>query len=127
MISRYTILLILNLPLVFIGLLGTLQQLANKKVSRASIVIKALIWLVILFGLIFSESIYDFLYSNNLTQTSSLSLFDVVEITGINYLLVIVRNVSKSLMEAQARINELNQEASIRLSEIEARRSLTKD
>src|SRR5688572_26524691 len=119
MISRYTILLILNLPLVFIGLLGTLQQLANKKVSRASIVIKALIWLVILFGLIFSESIYDFLYSNNLTQTSSLSLFDVVEITGINYLLVIVRNVSKSLMEAQARINELNQEASIRLSEIE--------
>jgi hypothetical protein len=74
-------------------------------------------WLSILGGLIFAESIYGFLFSNNLTQTEPLSLFDVIQITGIIVTLFIANQAHTKADLLERRIQDLHQELSIRLAD----------
>jgi hypothetical protein len=85
--SRYLILVILNTPLVLAALLEALVEYRMKKMSAKSFARQVIIWLVIFSGIAGAKFIYEFLFSNGLTQTEPLSLFDVIQITGIVVLL----------------------------------------
>ena len=114
--SRYLILVILNTPLVVAALLSALVNFKMGKISRKAFIRRVIFWLVIFFGLAFTQSIYDFLFSNNLTQTEPLSLFDVIEITGI---IVVLFMESRSRMKLEAlerRVQDLHQVLSIKMS-----------
>lgn len=117
--SRYLILLLLNLPLILMAFIGILVDFKLGKLSKRKFMGQAAIWLVILTGLAFAGPVYEFLFSNKLTQTEPLSLFDVILITGVVTVLFMA-NRSRIKVEAlERRIQSLHQELSIRLSEDE--------
>lgn len=114
--SRYTILLLLNLPFILVGLMRSTLNYKLHEISKGRYILRVLFWIIIFVGVALAEPIYQFLFSHNLTQTESLSLFDVVQITGIVTLFYIM-NRSRSKVEVlERRLQDLHQELSIRLS-----------
>lgn len=119
--SRYLILIILNTPFVLAGILNALVNYKLKKVSTRRFVYQLTMWLLVFAGLVLVKSIYEFLFSNNLTQTEPLSLFDVVEITGV-VAVVFISSRSRAKIEVlERRVQDLHQELSIRLSKDESK------
>lgn len=115
--SRYTILLLLNLPLIIAALLGALVDYKTGKLSRKKYILQTTIWLLILCGLASASYIYQFLFSNQLTETEPLSLFDVIQITGIITILFMANRSRIKLETLERRVQDLHQELSIRLSD----------
>jgi hypothetical protein len=84
--------------------------------SRRRFAFRILTWLIIFFSLLFTKTIYDFLFSNNLTKTEPLSLFDVVQITGIIITFYLANQAYLRADVLERRVQDLHQELSIRLS-----------
>ena len=76
-----------------------------------------LLWIFILIGILFAENIYKYLFTNNLTQTEPLSLFDVIQITGIVIVLYIANQAYAKVDALEKRVQDLHQELSIRLAD----------
>jgi len=115
-VSRYLILVLLNTPLVIAALLSALVDYKMGKYPKKKLIGQIIIWLVIFTGIASTKLIYDFLFSNSLTHTEPLSLFDVMQITGI-ILVLFIANRSRIKLEAlERRVQDLHQELSIRLS-----------
>ncbi len=114
--SRYLILILLNAPIVFAGLLNALIDYKTKKVKRKKFIFQIFIWLIIFTGIILTKYIYEFLFSNHLTQTEPLSLFDVIEITGIILVLFMANRSRLKLELMDKRFQDMHRELSIQLS-----------
>lgn len=114
--SRYTLLLLLNLPFIVAGLLNAIVNHKMHKTSSRRFALQLLFWAIVLTGLLTAEPLYNFLFSSNFTATEPLSLFDVVQITGIVTLIYIVNRSRAKLDILERRVQDLHQELSIRLS-----------
>lgn len=114
--SRYLLLFLLNAPFVLAALLSTITQYKLQKISKRRMVVQLGLWLIILCGLIIAEPLYEWLYSNDFTETEPLSLFDVIQITAIVIIFYIANRTRAKLENAERRLNDLHQEISIHLS-----------
>lgn len=114
--SRYSLLLLLNLPFILLAILGAVTRYKLNRSTKKRLITQIIIWAIILFGLISAESIYSWLFQHRLTQTEPLSLFDVIQITAI-VIVFYMANSSRSKIEMlERRIQDLHQEISIKLS-----------
>lgn len=114
--SRYLILIILNTPLIIAGVLDAIVSYKLNRSSRRRLIFRFIVWFVIFVGLVFMHSIYNFLFSHQLTQTEPLSLFDVVQITGIIFVFFIANQAYARADHLERRVQDLHQELSIRIS-----------
>lgn len=115
--SRYLILVALNLPLIAAGFLGALVAFKMGRIGTRRFVMRTVLWLGILLGLVFAEPAYRFLFSNNLTSTEPLSLFDVMQITGIVFMLFMVSQAYARIDMLDRKLSDMHRELSIRFSE----------
>lgn len=115
--SRYALLVLLNLPFIILAMLGAVTQYKLRRQSRFKLWSQLLFWLCVTAGLIMAEPIYEWLFSNNLTQTEPLSLFDVIQITAIVIVFYIANRAYAKVELLENRLQSLNRELSIRLSD----------
>jgi hypothetical protein len=116
-VSRYLILFILTAPFVLAALLNALVDYKMHKISRKKFWGQTVLWIFILVGIASAEPIYNFLFSNNLTQTEPLSLFDVIQISAIVMLLFVCNRARTKIDRIERRLQDLHQELSIQLSQ----------
>lgn len=109
--------MLLNLPLIIGGIMGALIDFKTNKISKSKFWFLTGLWLVILGGLAVAEPFYTYLYSRNLTETESMSLFDVIQFTGIIYILFMANRSRIKADVLERRVQDLHQELSIKLSE----------
>ena len=114
--SRYLILLLLNIPFVLAGTINALVAYKLGKLTRKKFYFQIVFWLIVLVGLGLAEPIYQFLFSNRLTHTEALSLFDVIQITAIIWLVFAGNRARTKLDALERRVQDIHQELSIRLS-----------
>ena len=115
--SRYLLLVILNAPFILAAMLNTIVIYKMKRISARILTIRLLFWFIILVGLTLTKPIYVYLFSNKLTATEPLSLFDVVEITAIVIILFVLTRYREKLSRLELTVKEMHQELSIRLSD----------
>ncbi len=115
--SRYLILIILNTPLIIAAMINTLVGYKLKRMTRRRFFFGMAFWLILLAGLISVQPIYNYLFSNNLTKSEPLSLFDVLQITGIIFTLLLANKAYGKADLLERRVQDLHQELSIRLSD----------
>lgn len=115
--SRYVLLMIMTSPFIFAGVLSALTQYKMGRISQRKFLTQTTLWVCILVALIFSEQLYYTLYNRGYTQTDSLSLFDVIQITGIIVLFYIANRLIAKVERLEVRLKDLHQELSIRLSD----------
>ena len=118
--SRYLILVLLNTPFIVAGILSAIASFKLGNSSRRYLAIRVLFWLIIFAGLVFAEPLYRFLFSNQLTETEPLSLFDVIQITGIIVVLFIANQAYSRVDRLDRRVHDLHEQLAIRLTEDES-------
>lgn len=104
------------MPFIFIGMINSLVAYKLGRSPKSKLCARLVFWSLLLAGLIFAETIYEYLRVNGLTVTDSLSLFDVVQITGINFLLYMTNRNHAKIENLEYRLKNLHQELSIKLS-----------
>lgn len=114
--SRYLLLFLLNLPFILAAILSAVTQYKLGRSTKRRLVTQLILWSIVLAGLILAEPIYNWLFTNNLTQTEALSLFDVVQITAIVVIYYIANRSRLKIEHLERRVQDLHQELSIRLS-----------
>lgn len=113
--SRYTLLFLLNLPFIIAGLLNSLVVFKTGKISRRRFFLQLSLWIVIIIGLAAAKPLYEWLFSNNLTASEPLSIFDVIQITAIVIVFYIANRSMAKVSVLEKRVQDLHQEISIRL------------
>lgn len=83
--------------------------------TRRRFLVQVLFWLIILSGLVLAEPLYLYLFSHGYTDSESLSLFDVIQITGIVFVFYIANRSRNRLETLEKRVQDLHQQLSIRL------------
>lgn len=114
--SRYLLLLILTLPFILMSILSAITKYKLGRSTKKRLITQIILWVLVFIGLASAESIYNWLFQHNLTQTEPLSLFDVIQITAI-VIIFYIANRSRSKIEIlEKRVQDLHQELSIKLS-----------
>ena len=115
--SRYLLLLLLNLPFVVIAIVSEVTQYKLRRSTRQKASVRIILWAIVVAGLALAQPLYEWLFSHNLTQTEPLSLFDVVQLTLIIFLLYTASRMHTKNEQLERRFNDLHQEVSIILSD----------
>ena len=108
------------MPLVVVALTSALVDFKLGKLSKKKFIVQVLGWTFIFAGLASAQHIYDYLFTSKLTQSEPLSLFDVIQITGIITVLFMANRSRIKVESLERRVQDLHQELSIRLSEDES-------
>ena len=103
-------------------MLNTFVLYKMKRVSTKILVVRLLFWSVLLVGLALTKPIYEYLFSNRLTHTEPLSLFDVVEITAIVIILFLLTRYREKLSDLDHTVKAMHQELAIKLSDQQPKR-----
>lgn len=114
--SRYVLLFILNLPFILAGILSIVTKYKIGRATSKKLTAQLVMWFSVLIGLLMAEPLYNWLFSNGLTNTDSLSLFDVIQITSIVILFYLTNRMRFRLESTERRLQDLHQEVSIKLS-----------
>jgi len=113
---RYTILVILNIPIVALALLNIITQYKMSKITKQRYRHQIFLWLLILTVLICSFPFYNYLVGKPLLDSAELSLFDIVQTTTIIALFYIVNSQRQKIEHIEKTTRDLHQELSIKLS-----------
>jgi hypothetical protein len=111
--DKYVLLFILNIPFVIFGVLKAVMVYRTKSVDRLTFVLRMLFWLLILLVLIFAHGIYNYLYDHGLTDSTPLSLPDVVLATGVMICLSLCVRLYSKVDAMDKRISDLHEKLSI--------------
>ena len=114
---KYVLVVVFNLPFVLLGMLHTYQAYARHRTTRVRFVTRMAFWLAIGVGLFFARPFYDFLSSHKLTSSGPLSIFDVVETTGVTAALYLVYRLYAKTDVMEQRIATLHRELVLRAAE----------
>jgi hypothetical protein len=116
-VFKYLLIIILNTPFVLFGILRSIRNYQKGLITRLRMFISMFFWLLIFVGLIFAQPLYDFLQQSGLTDSTPLSLFDVVQTTGIIVALFFVLRLYTKNDLLEYKIHQLNRELSIQEAE----------
>lgn len=115
--SKYELLFILNVPFVIFGLLKALMSYRTDKIDGLTFTLRVFFWTLILFVLIFAQEIYNYLFSHGLTDSTPLSLPDVVLATGLMLVFSLSIRLYSKFDAMDKRISDLHEKLSIYVSE----------
>lgn len=107
--SRYILLVLLNLPLLLVGIISTITDYKTSRISRRKYRLGLLLWAVAAICLVMTEPTYNALIRYNLTNSTPMSLFDIVLLTIVLYCLFLIRqaNIRTTLLSRKlARLHE---------------------
>lgn len=116
---RYILLVLLNLPVVLLALVNLVTKYKTKKITRNKFNQQILLWAVITLVIVSSFPVYNLLVGRHPFESSSLSLFDIVETTVLIFLIYVVNNMRQKIEWSEKRIRDLHQELSIKLSMVD--------
>src|SRR5207248_4508526 len=116
---KYVLVVGFNLPFVLLGMLHAYRGYSAGRTSRLKFATRLAFWLTVALGLFFARPFYDFLASHDLTSSGPLSIFDVVDTTGITCALYLVYRLYSKTDAMEQRIAALHREVVLRLAELE--------
>lgn len=115
--DKYSILLVLNLPFVIFGYAKAIIMYKTGVTQRIGLLARIAFWSFILFGLAYAEKIYEYLIRHNLTDTTPLSLADVILVTGVIFSLFLCLRLYTKIDILEKRVSDLHEKLSIESSD----------
>lgn len=115
---RYSILVILNLPVILLALVNLVTRHKVGKINKTKFRKQILLWLVTMIVLVGSFPVYNLLSGHPLLDSHELSAFDIVQTTAIIALVYIVNNQRQKSEQTERYLRDFHQELSIKMSQV---------
>lgn len=115
--DRYSLLLILNLPIVIFGIARATSMYQQLGINRTSLALRLSFWVAILLSLVFSHRLYEYLYSNGLVQSPALGIPTIILATGILFCFFLCIRIYTRLEIIEKRQSDLLTKLAILMSE----------
>ncbi len=107
--SKYVLLILINLPLLAIGIIDAVSSYKTGRMSRRRCIVQLLFWISIGVGLMLLEPIYNTLIQYNLTNSAPLSLFDIVLLTLLLFCLFLIKKSNETITRLNRKISRLHE------------------
>ena len=114
---RYIILVLLNLPIILLALVNIVTQYKLKKVDKNRFYQQFVVWFILMVLLVGSYPVYNLINGRPPFGSAELSVFDIMQTTGVIYLFYMVNRQRQRIDQNEKRLRDLHQELSIKLSE----------
>jgi hypothetical protein len=111
--DKYVLLFLLNIPFVIFGYLKAVMLYRTKNTDVVTFLLRLAFWTLILLVLIFAHGIYNYLFDHNLTDSTPLSLPDVVLATGVMLAFSLCVRLYSKVDAMDKRISDLHEKLSI--------------
>lgn len=113
--SKYLLLVLINVPVVLVGVVRAITRYKTKpaRISRSKAIIEAMFWLAIGVGLIFVEPFYNTLLRHNLTDSPSMSIFDVALLTLFVFALLLIVETNEELTALKKTVSRIHERLAI--------------
>ncbi len=95
--NKYALLILVNLPLILIGIISAITSYKTGRISKKKCVAQVGLWLSIGIALCFVEPLYNALIAHNLTNSQPMSIFDMVLLTLILFSLLLIKETNEKL------------------------------
>lgn len=115
-LTKYNILIILCLPILLLFIVRIYDNYKRSKVSTRGMIILLIFWSILTLGILFNQQIFNYLDQSKLIQSTPLSLYDVLQITAIIFLIYVVFRQAFRIEDLQNKLSKLNQEIAIKNS-----------
>lgn len=112
--TKYNILIILCLPILILFLIRIYDNYKRRKISSRGLVLLFIFWLILTLGILFNQQFFEYLEKSNLIDSTPLSLYDVIQITAIIFLIYIVFRQSFRIENLQNKLSKLNEEIALK-------------
>ncbi len=108
--SKYAILVLINLPLILVGIISAITDYkASRTISRRKCIILVLFWLSVGAGLILVEPLYNALLRSDLTDSAPLSLFDVGVLTIVVFSLFFIIKMNQKIGVLNQKLSRIHE------------------
>lgn len=107
--SKYVLLILINLPLLVIGIIDAVSSYKTGRMSRRRCIVQVIGWLSIGVGLMLLEPLYNTLIRYNLTNSAPLSLFDIVLLTLLLFCLFLIKKSNETITRLNRKLSRLHE------------------
>lgn len=113
--SKYLLLVLINSPLVLIGIVRAITRYKTKpaRISKNKAVVEVIFWVSIGVALSFAQPIYNALVRYNLTDSTPMSLFDVAVLTLFVFALLLIVETNEELTALKKTVSRLHEKLAI--------------
>lgn len=111
--SKYAILVIINLPILAVGIIGALTNYKTSRISRQRCIAQIIGWLLLGVAFVFVEPVYNSLVRHHLTESGPMSIFDLVLLTGLAFCLLLIKQANERIMLLNKKLARLHENQAI--------------
>jgi cytochrome bd-type quinol oxidase subunit 2 len=107
--NKYFILVLINLPLLLVGIIGAVVNYKTSRISRKRCIVQVAFWLFVAAALMLIAPAYDALVTHNLTNSPPMSLFDVVLLTLLLFCLLLIKNANERMSVLARKLSRMHE------------------
>jgi len=111
--SKYALLVIINIPILLVGIIGAITNYKTSRISKQRCVTQVTLWLLVGIAFVFVEPVYNSLVRHHLTESAPMSIFDMMLLTGIVFCLLLVKHANERIMEINKKLARLHENQAI--------------
>jgi hypothetical protein len=107
--SKYALLVLVNLPLIIIGIVSAVTGYKTSRISKKRCVVEVVFWLLVGVVLSLVEPLYNALVKHNLTDSQPMSIFDMVLLTLILFCFLLIKNANERASQLAKKVSRLHE------------------
>ena len=120
-ISRFLVLVIINLPIVLIGIVGAITSYKTSRTSKKRCTTEVIGWIIVGIALVLVEPIYNLLIKSHLTSSDSMSIFDVILLTLILLCGLLIIRANEKIALINKKLSRIHEHIAIKESEYDSK------
>jgi Uncharacterized conserved protein (DUF2304) len=107
--SKYALLVLINSPLIVLAALMAVTSYKTGRSTRRRCVVVVSFWLLVGVGILFVEPAYDSLVRASLTDSPPLSVFDIILLTAIIFLMLLIVQLYERLTTLSRKVSRMHE------------------
>jgi drug/metabolite transporter (DMT)-like permease len=107
--SRYVLLVLINIPLLLVGIVSALTSYNTRRISKKRCIAEVIFWFAVGVGMLFVEPLYNTLVRYNLTNSTPMSLFDMLLLTLILFCLLLIKSTNERTAYLHKKISRMHE------------------
>jgi len=111
--TKYNLLIILSSPILMLFILRIYDNYKRKRISLRASILLGLFWMILLTGVLFNKLIFEIILRSKLSDSTPLSLYDMIQIVAIIFLIYVAFRQSFKIEDLREKITKINEEIAL--------------